>query len=47
VSLENGQAPLLDRDGSTLMIHSGPDDYESQPSGDAGDRIACAVVKPA
>lgn len=37
-----------DRDnvsGRALMIHSGPDDYESQPSGDAGDRIACAVIE--
>ena len=27
VSLENGQAPLLDRDGSAWMAHAGPDDY--------------------
>lgn len=31
--------------GRALMIHSGPDDYQSQPSGDAGDRIACAVIE--
>jgi superoxide dismutase, Cu-Zn family len=31
--------------GRALMLHSGPDDYESQPSGDAGDRIACAVIE--
>ncbi|QHQ37400.1 superoxide dismutase family protein [Algicella marina] len=31
--------------GRALMIHSGPDDYESQPSGAAGDRIACAVIE--
>lgn len=31
--------------GRALMIHSGPDDYESQPSGDAGHRIACAVIE--
>ncbi|PWE31731.1 superoxide dismutase [Pararhodobacter marinus] len=30
--------------GRALMIHSGPDDYQSQPSGDAGDRIACAPI---
>lgn len=30
--------------GRALMIHSGPDDYQSQPSGDAGDRIACASI---
>ncbi|QFT80857.1 Superoxide dismutase [Cu-Zn] precursor [Roseovarius sp. THAF27] len=31
--------------GRALMLHSGPDDYESQPSGDAGERIACAVIE--
>lgn len=30
--------------GRALMLHSGPDDYESQPSGDAGNRIACAAI---
>ena len=36
---------LLDKDGSALVVHSKPDDYRSQPSGDAGDRIACAVIE--
>lgn len=31
--------------GRALMIHGGADDYQSQPSGDAGDRIACAVIE--
>lgn len=35
---------LMDDDGSALIIHSGPDDYESQPAGDAGGRVACAVL---
>lgn len=35
---------LMDDDGSAVMIHAGADDYESQPSGDAGDRIGCGVV---
>lgn len=35
---------LLDEDGAAFIVHSGPDDYESQPAGDAGDRIACAVL---
>lgn len=42
-----GSAQLLDDDGSALIIHSGADDYESQPSGDAGDRLACAVLEAA
>ena len=38
---------LFDADGSALMVHSKPDDYHSQPSGEAGDRVACGVLKPA
>lgn len=44
VSLRGAEHPLLDKDGSALVVHSGPDDYETQPSGAAGDRIACAVI---
>ncbi|RAI01061.1 hypothetical protein DLJ53_17750 [Acuticoccus sediminis] len=45
VSVKGDTNPLLDEDGSALMIHSGADDYESQPAGDAGSRIACAVIE--
>jgi superoxide dismutase, Cu-Zn family len=31
--------------GLSLMIHDEADDYESQPAGDAGGRIACAVIE--
>lgn len=31
--------------GLALVLHSGSDDYQSQPSGDAGDRLACAVIE--
>jgi Cu-Zn family superoxide dismutase len=31
--------------GRALMIHGGTEDYASQPSGDAGDRLACAVIE--
>ncbi|MEW9856911.1 superoxide dismutase family protein [Novosphingobium sp. M1R2S20] len=44
VTLTEGPKSLFDADGSALVIHAKPDDYKSQPSGDAGDRIACAVV---
>lgn len=37
---------VLDQNGSAVVIHSGVDDYVSQPSGNAGDRIACAVLQP-
>ncbi|MFD2925726.1 superoxide dismutase family protein [Halobacillus naozhouensis] len=31
--------------GKAVIIHQGPDDYQSQPSGDAGKRIACGVIE--
>lgn len=39
-----GDPALLDDDGSALVIHAAPDDYQSDPAGNAGDRIACGVV---
>ncbi len=37
---------LLDDDGSAIVIHQGPDDYKTDPAGDAGPRIACGVITP-
>ena len=37
-------ASLLDADGSALVIHAHADDYVTDPSGNSGDRIACAVI---
>ena len=36
--------PLLDADGSALVIHAGPDDQQSQPIGGAGARVGCAAL---
>jgi len=37
---------LADADGTSLVIHAKPDDYKTDPSGNSGDRIACAVLTP-
>ena len=37
--------PLLDADGSAIVIHANRDDHTSQPIGGAGDRVACAVIE--
>lgn len=37
---------LANADGTALVIHANPDDYHSQPVGNAGSRIACAAFKP-
>ncbi len=36
---------IMDKDGAAVIIHEGKDDYKSQPSGAAGDRVACGVIK--
>ena len=45
VSLDEGEAKLLDEDGSALIIHKNQDDHVSQPIGGSGGRIACAKIK--
>lgn len=31
-------------DGTAIVIHAGPDDYKTDPTGNAGDRVACGVI---
>ena len=45
VSLFEGDAALLDEDGSTLIIHENEDDHVTQPIGGAGGRAACGVIE--
>jgi Cu-Zn family superoxide dismutase len=35
---------MADADGTSLVIHAKPDDNKTDPSGNSGDRIACAVL---
>lgn len=42
--MEGEEGYLFDDDGSAVILHANADDYESQPSGDAGSRIACGVI---
>ncbi|MEQ1713355.1 MAG: superoxide dismutase family protein [Hyphomicrobium sp.] len=37
---------LFDANGSSVVIFEKPDDYISEPEGNAGQRIACGVVAP-
>jgi len=44
VTLGTGTNSLFDADGSALVIHTAGDDDMTDPSGNAGDRIACGVI---
>ena len=38
-------ADVMDEDGAAFVVHEREDDYVSQPSGKAGDRVACGVFE--
>lgn len=31
--------------GKAVIVHGGADDYTSQPTGDAGNRVACGIIR--
>lgn len=39
-------AGLADADGAAVVIHATADDYVTDPSGNSGGRIACAILAP-
>lgn len=45
VTFGDGKATLFDANGSAIVVHATADDYRSQPSGAAGDRLACGVIQ--
>lgn len=44
VTLSPGPTSLLDADGSALIVHAAPDDFKTDPAGNAGARVACGVI---
>ena len=45
VTLKEGPHSLLSNGGTAIVIHAKPDDYQTDPAGDAGPRIACGLIK--
>ncbi len=45
VTLEDGPHSVFTGGGTALVIHDKADDYKTDPTGNAGDRVACGVIK--
>ena len=46
ITLEKGKPnSVFKPDGTAVIIHTGKDDYKSDPAGNAGGRIACGVIQ--
>ncbi|MBE0625180.1 MAG: superoxide dismutase family protein [Burkholderiales bacterium] len=42
ISVAHGPGSIV---GRSLIVHAGPDDHTTQPTGNSGGRIACGVIK--
>lgn len=38
-------ANIFDADGTAIVVHADADDYRTDPTGNAGDRIACGAMQ--
>ena len=47
LAVMTGRFRIKDIIGRTVVIHSGPDDFRTQPAGNAGNKIACGVIRRA
>lgn len=45
LSVRTDRFSVKDIIGRTVVIHSNPDDFHSQPAGNAGKKIACGVIR--
>jgi Cu-Zn family superoxide dismutase len=45
ITLSGGENSILDSDGAALVIHKSADDYQTDPSGESGDRVAAGVIR--
>ena len=45
LSVRTDRFSVSDIIGRTVVIHSDPDDFQSQPAGNAGKKIACGVIR--
>jgi Cu-Zn family superoxide dismutase len=39
-----GKNGLLDADGAAIVVHASADDYQTDPAGNSGPRLACGVI---
>jgi len=46
ITLDKGKPnSVFKPEGTALVVHAAPDDYKTDPTGDAGGRIACGVIE--